>query len=254
MNRNERLNDLQVSVSAALDGRQAEIWTAIPALVVDVDYSDVTISAQPAIQSVLTQKDGTTQNITLPLLIKVPICYPKGGGFAITFPIKKDDEVLIIFSSRCIDAWWQQGGVQPQAEMRMHDLSDGFAILAPQSQAKKISNISQNSIQMRSDDGATYISVADNKNVTINTTGNLITNGANLTATLSGSLTASCSSASITATSNINLTAPQINLNGNVSISGSANVVGGLTNAGTNYATHVHGGVQTGAGTTGVAQ
>ena len=32
------------------------------------------------------------------------------------------------------DSWWQSGGIGVPIESRMHDLSDGFAILAPTSQ------------------------------------------------------------------------------------------------------------------------
>ena len=46
------------------------------------------------------------------------------------------DECLVIFSERCIDAWWALGGVQPLAELRAHDYSDGFAILGVRSRAR----------------------------------------------------------------------------------------------------------------------
>ncbi|MDA4182121.1 translation initiation factor IF-2, partial [Escherichia coli] len=39
---------------------------------------------------------------------------------------------------------------------RMHDLSDGFCIVGPQSQARKISGINTSATQLRSDDGSTY--------------------------------------------------------------------------------------------------
>lgn len=54
--------------------------------------------------------------------------FPGGGGFELTFPLAAGDEGIVVFASRCIDAWWQQSGVQPQAELRMHDLSDGMFI------------------------------------------------------------------------------------------------------------------------------
>ncbi|EHX47379.1 putative transmembrane phage domain protein [Escherichia coli DEC12D] len=38
----------------------------------------------------------------------------------------------------------------------MHDLSDAFCIVGPQSQARKISGINTSATQLRSDDGSTY--------------------------------------------------------------------------------------------------
>ncbi|MGC8050122.1 Gp138 family membrane-puncturing spike protein, partial [Salmonella enterica] len=76
---------------------------------------------------------------------------------SMTFPVAQGDECLVVFASRCIDSWWQSGGIQEQAELRMHDLSDGFAILGFRSQPRALSNISTTSAQLRSDDGATFI-------------------------------------------------------------------------------------------------
>jgi hypothetical protein len=88
--------------------------------------------------------------------VDVPVCFPRGGGCTLTFPVTQGDEALIVFSSRCIDSWWQSGGIQVQAELRMHDLSDGFAIPGPFSQATRIGGWSGNSTQLRSNDGSTY--------------------------------------------------------------------------------------------------
>ena len=64
--------------------------------------------------------------------------FPGGGGWSITFPVSKGDEALVVFASRCIDDWWQSGGVGIQPDLRMHDLSDGFAIIGPRSQPRKL--------------------------------------------------------------------------------------------------------------------
>jgi hypothetical protein len=85
--------------------------------------------------------------------VDVPVIFPRGGGCTLTFPVKAGDECLLIFADRCIDFWWQNGGVQKPVDLRMHDLSDAFAIVGPQSQAHKISGISTSAAQLRTDDG-----------------------------------------------------------------------------------------------------
>lgn len=82
--------------------------------------------------------------------------FPRGGGCTLTFPVKAGDECLVIFADRCIDFWWQSGGVQEPVDDRQHDLSDAFCIVGPQSQAQKIGGISTGATQLRSDDGSTY--------------------------------------------------------------------------------------------------
>lgn len=159
MDRNQLLNDAEAAVRSSLDGRQARIWTAMPAIVENVDLVAMTLQAQPTIQGVQTAQDGTETYVNLPLLVDCPIVFPSAGGFTLTLPIKVGDEVLIVIASRCIDAWWQNGGIGVPMEMRMHDLSDGFALPGPKSQPNVISNISATNAQLRSDSGTTYVEI-----------------------------------------------------------------------------------------------
>lgn len=78
-----------------------------------------------------------------------------------TFPLAPGDECLVVFASRCIDSWWQLGGVQGQAEFRMHDLSDGFCIPGPKSQPRKIAVASKT--QLRTNNGGTLIEIENGK-------------------------------------------------------------------------------------------
>jgi hypothetical protein len=152
----ERVNDSQEALRLALDGHQAQVWTALPGIIESFDAIAVTCVVQPAIKAEVRAPDGSTQWVALPLLLDCPVVFPRGGGCTLTFPIAQDDECLVVFSSRCIDAWYSAGGVQVQSEFRMHDLSDGFALPGPFSQATKISGISTSSVQLRSNDASTY--------------------------------------------------------------------------------------------------
>jgi phage baseplate assembly protein gpV len=124
---------------------------ALPGIVQSFDPDTVTAVIQPAIRG--TSNDKSTP---LQLLTNVPVIFPRGGGCTLTFPVSAGDDCLVIFGDRNIDFWWQSGGVQEPANPRQHDLSDGFAIVGPQSQAKRISAISTVATQLRSDDGSTY--------------------------------------------------------------------------------------------------
>lgn len=153
----ERVNDPQEALRIALEGHQAQVWTALPGIIQSFDADAITCVVQPSIKAQVRSTNGSMQWVSLPLLLDCPVVFPRGGGCTLTFPVAKDDECLVIFSSRCIDAWWTAGGVQVQSEFRMHDLSDGFALPGPFSQATKISGISTNSVQLRSNDASTYI-------------------------------------------------------------------------------------------------
>jgi hypothetical protein len=186
MDRNQLINDTETVIRYALDGKQATIWTAMPAIVQSVDFSRMTCVVQPAIQGAITGPDGKTVTyVNLPLLADVPICFPSAGGFTLTLPLKSGDEVLVIIASRCIDAWWQNGGIGIPIESRMHDLSDGFAIPGPKSLPNAISAISSTNAQLRTDSGAVFLEITSSG---VNITGNLkVTGTIEATSTVTGS-------------------------------------------------------------------
>ena len=164
MDPKERYNDPEEAFRTAVKGLLSGLWTALPGIINTVNATAMTVTVQPAIMAQQRLPDGTIQQIKLPLLLDVPIVFQGGGNFIATFPITAGDEALVVFSSRCIDSWWQSGNVQTQAELRMHDLSDGFAIIGPRSQPNVISGgLSTSKAQLRTLDGTTAISVESGK-------------------------------------------------------------------------------------------
>ncbi|HHT2967489.1 TPA: Gp138 family membrane-puncturing spike protein [Citrobacter koseri] len=134
----------------------SSLRVSIPGIVQSFDPGTVTAVVQPAIKGYEPDSNGVNQSTILPLLVDVPVVFPRGGGCTLTFPVKAGDECLVIFADRCIDFWWQNGGVQEPVDDRAHDLSDAFCIVGPQSQVQKISGISTGAAQLRSDDGSTF--------------------------------------------------------------------------------------------------
>jgi len=160
MDRRERMNDLTVAQRAAMRGFQATIWTALPGIIQSFDASKMTATVQPAIKAQQRSPKGEWSDVTLPLLLDVPVIFPSGGGFALTVPLKKDDEGIVVFASRCIDSWWQSGGVQTQAELRMHDLSDGMFIPGLFSQPNKLADFNAEYPELRNKDATIKLTMA----------------------------------------------------------------------------------------------
>lgn len=183
MDRRGLLNEAEETNNLMLDGRQSMMWTALPCIVQSVNLSQMTITAQPAIQGVTYDQNNNPTYVNLPILADVPIVFQSAGGFTLTLPIKSGDEVLVIFASRCIDAWWQSGGIGLPVEMRMHDLSDGFAIPGPKSLPNVVSGISTTGAQIRNDAGTTYVEISGDGKIKlvspseIDVTGNLKVTG-----------------------------------------------------------------------------
>lgn len=164
MDLRERLTDPEEALRVALYSLQGRMWTAMPGVIQSFDPVAMTCVVQPAVQQRATQltadkKRTTTQYRTMAQCLDCPVVFPQGGGCALTFPLQPGDECLLVFASRGIDFWWQQGGVQPPADARMHDLSDGFVIPGPFSQPRKLANVSPTATELRSTDGSMSISL-----------------------------------------------------------------------------------------------
>lgn len=259
MDPRERLSDPEEAFRTAVEGLLANLWTALPCVVVSFDPAAMTVVLQPTILCEQRQTDGTTKTIKIPVLPDVPVVFPGGGGFTATFPIKAGDEALAIFSSRCHDGWWQSSGIQPQPEFRMHDLSDGFCIVGPRSKPRALSAISTNSAQLRTDDGAVYVEItSDNVNVVatsdVNVTagGNITLNaGSHVTITAPDGCTVDTPTLTVTGVidvQNINGEGTGGAINGNLTIM-SGDVI--CEDTGVTLQTHEHTGVQSGGSKTG---
>jgi len=157
----ERFEDPQEAIRAALQGFQATLWTALIGIVETVDLVANTCTVQPAVRGVRRKADGTIVQVQLPILLDVPIQWPAGGGYTFTFPLAAGDEGLVVFTSRCFDPWWQSGGDDNnQVDVRMHDLSDGVFLAGVKSQPNKLASVSSTAAQLRKNDGSSYVELA----------------------------------------------------------------------------------------------
>lgn len=219
-------------LQSALDGLAMSLWCALPGIIESYDPTKGTCSVLPSIQGRISNPDGTHRYEKMPLLQDCPVVYMGGGGFVATFPIQAGDECLVIFADRCIDGWWQNGGAQVPPDPRIHDLSDGFAIVGPRSQPSAIPNVSPSTAQLRSLDGSTYVEIASGGVVNIVAPGGLNITGP---VTINGNL-------AVTGTTTGT---------GNISTQGTVTASGEGTFNGIEVSSHRHTGVQSGASNTG---
>jgi hypothetical protein len=144
-----------------LDNLEADTHCCKPGIIQSFD-GDGTVTVLLAIKEKVLQADSTVKDVPFPVIVDVPIIMPRAGGFAITMPIAKGDECLVIFGDIGIDWWWQSGGCQNKTQDgRRHDLSDGFAILGPWSKPRNLPAYSATSLKMGKEDGSAYIEITD---------------------------------------------------------------------------------------------
>ena len=119
MNEKRQLIDV---MNDAIEFTLSNLHTATIAKVTGVQAK--TISVQPVINRVV---DG--RSIELPEFTMVPPVFMQGGGSYTAHPIAVDDYCLLVLTERCFDRWYGGADFQSPAEFRMHDYSDGLAIV-----------------------------------------------------------------------------------------------------------------------------
>jgi len=173
---------------------QSRMWTAMPVIVLE-DSDGFTVQCVIALKYVETDEFGNSEQKDISKLVDVPVCWPQGGGsekgdigYAMTFPIKKDDEGIVVFASRCIDSWHELGKkksnsnqsqtqertkgtpqaktdiAQPLIHTRMHNLSDAMFIPGVRSKPRKMNPPpSKTAAQLRTDNQHLYCEVNQQK-------------------------------------------------------------------------------------------
>ncbi|MBL1319599.1 MAG: hypothetical protein JKY80_01955 [Mariprofundaceae bacterium] len=183
----------------AIDSSLADLHTATIAKITAVNAT--TIDCQP-----VTSRVVNGAKIDLPEFVEVPVLFMQGGGSYTAYPIVIGDYCLLIFTERAFDRWYAGQDNQKPIEFRMHDYSDGIAIVGLNPLASAI----------------TIPSVIEHKGDSHHI-GNMQIDG-NITHT------------------------------GTTQHTGDVTISGNLIVNGISFGTHVHGGVQTGGGSTGTPQ
>ena len=234
---NALAHDIMKNINCAKVGTIQSFNATLQEVTVEIAFTQVT-SVSPT---------GVKTFAQYPLLVNVPVMFPQGGAFVLTFPIAAGDECLVIFNDRQIDNWLATGAGQPPSIGRVHDLSDGIAFVGLRNNTRALAAVSTSTTQLRSVDGGTYVEVAAGVVNVIAPT----------------AINATAPTVSVTASTQINLTTPLVVVTGALEVQNSGSVATPCTITGTLTTTgdvvangisldsHVHGGVTTGGGDTG---
>lgn len=196
-----------------------EIRVALPGVIESFDTATQTAVVRAALRERMLI-DGKEEDTEIPLIPDVPVYFPGGSNFDISYPVLPGMECLLVFADCCMDAWWESGGVQNQTEIRRHDLSDGFALVGFRSQQGLAEKYRDDALVLRAEDTLLEISPEE---VKVTTTGVLVNAQSKIEMN----------------TENTTVNASRIDLNGVLVINGEQ------------YVDHRHKGVTTGSGNTG---
>ncbi|CAH9016607.1 putative baseplate assembly protein [Vibrio phage 120E34-1] len=129
-----------------------ELGTSIAGHVLAFDTATQLAQVQVGIFAV----DAKGKKIKPDPIIECPVEFSGGGGWSFEHELNPNDEGLIIFSQRCLDAWIQTGGMAENPIARFHDKQDACFIPGVRSKKNAIKDFQNNGIRLRNEDASVY--------------------------------------------------------------------------------------------------
>jgi Phage protein Gp138 N-terminal domain len=153
----ESVPSTEQSLIETVSSMLKEVHTCLPGIISSFNSDSQTVEAQPTIQRVFKESGA----VNLPLCVDIPVVFPGGGDFFLTFPVKPGDHCLLIFSERCIDKWALDGEIGPPEDFRSHDLSDAFAFVGVNPVSSALPSFNNGSAELRNRSGSTKLELGD---------------------------------------------------------------------------------------------
>ena len=185
--------ELAEVVLAAVEAQLGTRHTAMPGQVTAVHASSGTkrqfVDVRPCIRNIIETdlgELGTDPSVpfreeTLPLLPRVPVAFPQGGGFFVSLPLQVGDFVLIVFAERSIDRWLTTARKSRQAtispgDIGQHTLDGAIALpLGPAPLGELLEGVSGTDLVLGHVSGTPLLSMGADGTVTLH--GSLVVSG-----------------------------------------------------------------------------
>lgn len=169
---NARTPELENVLDQAIEYYLQDLHTCMPARVVTYDEKKQMVDVQPSIKRVVRHADGSEVSEQLPIIPNVPVVFPRAGGFFISLPIKKDDQVMLHFSHTSLDNWLSgSGGVTDPEDVRCHDITDAIAVPGLYTFSKAINDITGSALRLGKDDGGIQATFTENGTLEVSLNG-----------------------------------------------------------------------------------
>jgi len=119
--------DLVEAMTIWLNSKFEDVHTAIPGKIEKYDEATQTADVLPLLSKITIKNT----EIALPVIPGVPVIFPSGQAFKLSWEVQKGDGVLLVFSEAALGAWVNSNGskqVSPEGKHRFSE-KDAIAIL-----------------------------------------------------------------------------------------------------------------------------
>lgn len=170
-----------------LDRRLGEVHVSMPGRIKSYDASTQLAEVECLLNPTLMTAEGE-ETIVIGVISNVPIEFPSGGGYFISFPLAAGDPVKLTFHDYSLDVWMQRGGVVDVKDLRSHHQSDASAYPGLRAKPEKLTSASASKLVIGKDDDASMQITIDGSVIKIGDTAVNFVAMANLVQSLFSSL------------------------------------------------------------------
>ncbi len=114
---------LAKTIKQSNEAAALNLKVAMPGEVIKYDRKKMLADVQPQFNR--KYKDGSV--VEMPIIYNVPVAHPRAGTAYIHMPIKKGDNVLLVFADRSMEKWLTSGGKVDPEDVRNHHIADAIA-------------------------------------------------------------------------------------------------------------------------------
>lgn len=136
-----------------LDARLGEVHVSMPGRIKSYDASTQLADVECLLNPTLMTAEGE-ETVVIGVITNVPIEFPSGGGYFISFPLEAGDPVKLTFHDYSLDVWMQRGGVVDVKDLRSHHQSDASAYPGLRAKPEKLTSASATKLVIGKDDDA----------------------------------------------------------------------------------------------------
>lgn len=122
--------EFETVIESAMAARLRSLHTAFPAKVQTYDASARTADLVPMVTPTIpgATDDDPDVDDAMPVLMNVPVLFPRAGGVLLTLPVQAGDTMLVLVCERDIGRWRATGQRDRPDVPALHGLSGAVAI------------------------------------------------------------------------------------------------------------------------------
>lgn len=184
------------------------IFTSYPGKIISFDPVKQVAKVEIAREQYHNSLDTLYEQYDFPILEDVPVQFPSGGGFVLTFPVNAGDNCMLHFCDKGYSHWLYEGknkigkfpsGIPRNEYFRSYNINDAVALVGYNPIPEAVSSFNPTSPELRNSDRTQRVTLVNNGNI------------------------------EVVAVSNLHLTAPTTTIDSNVTINGTLHVTGKIT-------------------------